>query len=129
LTFWVCPWRWTVAVYVALLAATLRPLVGLSGLRTHSRDPPEYGAGLVTVPVIVVLPEVIVNGIESVSVLEICGVMRAETMAVAGFAGVASVNDPAYGPVAGPAAVKVTDATPLKQLPLPPPAMNVVEVA
>jgi hypothetical protein len=84
---------------------------------------------LVTAPVIVVLPELIVNGIESVSVLEICGVMRAETMAVAGFAGVASVNDPAYGPVAGPAAVKVADASPLKQIPLAPPAMNVVEVA
>lgn len=84
---------------------------------------------MVTVPVMVVLPELIVNGIESVSVLEICGVIRADTMAVAGFAGVAAVNDPAYGPVAGPAAVKVADAAPLKQLPFAPPAMNVVVVA
>lgn len=84
---------------------------------------------MVTAPVMAVLPELIVNGIESVSVLEICGMMRAETMAVAGFAEVASVNDPAYGPVACPAAVKVADATPLMQLPLAPPAMNVVEVA
>ena len=84
---------------------------------------------MVTVPVIVVLPELVVNGIESVSVLDICGVMRAETMAVAGFAAVASVNDPAYGPVADPAAVKDADASPLRQFPLAAPAMNVVEVA
>jgi hypothetical protein len=69
-----------------------------------------------------VLPEVIVNGIESVSVLDVY--VGAETLT---FAGV-SVNVPAYGPVAGPEALKVTLADPLKQYP-PAPARNVVAVA
>jgi hypothetical protein len=37
----------------------------------HTKDPPAYGGGLVIVPVMVVLPELIVNGIDSASVLDV----------------------------------------------------------
>src|SRR4051812_34252132 len=88
----------------------------------HNRDPPAYGGGLMTVPVMVVLPELIVNGIDSASVLDVQE--YAETLTFA----LASVGVPGYGPVAGPAAVKLAFPVPLKHHPLPPP-VNVVLVA
>lgn len=75
-----------------------------------------------TVPVIVVLPELIVNGIDSASVLDVQ--VYTETLTFA----LASVEVPGYGPVAGPTAVKLAFPVPLKHHPLPPP-VNVVLVA
>jgi hypothetical protein len=63
---------WIVAVYVAAVAFTIEPAAGRDP-PPHNIDPPAYGGGFVIVPVIVVVvPEVIANGIDSVSFLEIC---------------------------------------------------------
>jgi hypothetical protein len=112
---------WIVAGYVAPFAATITPHVGIDPL-PHSRDPPAYGVGLVTVSVMVVLPEPIVNGIDKASVLDVQ--VYTETLTFA----LASVEVPGYGPVAGPAAVKLAFPVPVKHPPLPPP-VNVVLVA
>jgi hypothetical protein len=64
-----CPSLWIVAVYVAPSAPTIGPPAGKDP-PPHNIDPPAYGGGFVIAPVIVVLPELIVNGIDSVSVLE-----------------------------------------------------------
>jgi len=57
-------------MYVAPFAAMITPAVCMDPL-PHRRDPPAYVGGLVTVPVMVVPPELIVNGIDSVSVLDV----------------------------------------------------------
>jgi hypothetical protein len=64
-----CPLAWIVAVYVAALALTSTPAT-LKLPPPHSSPPPEYGDGLVTVPWMLVVCELIVNGIESFSVFD-----------------------------------------------------------
>jgi hypothetical protein len=59
-----------VAVYVAAFAPTIAP-AAVNEPPPHKLDPPAYGGGLVTVPVMVLLPELIVNGIDIVSSLKI----------------------------------------------------------
>ena len=76
---------------------------------------------MVTVPLMVVLPSLIVNGIESVSARDLYVI---ETLTFA----LVSVELPAYGPVAGPEELKVAYADPFNQIPHPP-AVNVVVVA
>ena len=71
-----------VAVYVAAFAPTIGPAAGRDP-PPHKIDPPAYGGGFVIVPVIVVVPEVIANGIDSVSFLEIWGLNCAETVTLA----------------------------------------------
>jgi hypothetical protein len=57
-------------VYVAPPAAAFGP-PSKKDPDQHNRDPPKQGGGLVMLPLIVVVPEMIVNGIESVRRLDV----------------------------------------------------------